>query len=488
MEIKSFIKRLDKISQEYCYELSYRGERIVLYRKGTLLTIPIEFYENEICIYLYSRTTSWDGAGDRTDMNDVFSVLPALFLRVNTINISSTLFDIEHPLGQGDDGAITDVEIYARYITFTQPCKDGLFPRSNESLNKISEILNFITQYEASLYYFIESNEIEKPDCIYQDLNLHIWAMTIIKSLYEDVNSDSVLYNKRINPSWYYFRSKRENISVLLSPKTAQMLRIMVENKLKDVKYYGGEGYNFYKTDATLNCYTEFNKSKILAIFRSLEEDFNSILYVPIENRLIAIANRHIIFLQCDCDSRVYALGKELIINRRKEEQKALFDGNVYHWSAKIDGARFEELTRELLIRRRGIVKVSCTSITNEPDANADIICIWDSPALADMPQDERRGPIQRRKVIVQCKAWSKNIGKNDVPSIRDTLDRFDAEGFLVVTSKFITRSLFDHMEALRRKGIWADYWDRSEIEIMLDENPDLVSKYSDVVSYDYSA
>ncbi len=486
MEIHSFKNQLDKISRKYFYEPDDQEDRIVLRRKETLLAVPIELHENEVIIYLYARTGSWDGDGDRTDMNDIFSFLPALFMRVNEINISCTLLDIEHPIGQGKNGSISEVEVYARYISFTQPYQNGFLPCSKESLNTIEKILDTVTQYEVSLYHFIESSADLKSKCVYQDLDLHVWAMKLVKVLKENPTSDSILYNMRVNPSWYYFRSKREGVSVVFAPKTAFMLREMISRKT-NVHNYHSEGFSFYKTSITLNAFSDSNKSKILSVFEALGEVLGLVVFVPIENRLIAISEKHIVSLECECDRKIYSFGKEAVIQRRKEEQSILFDGNIYKWAPKIDGSRFEELTRELLIRRHGVIKVKNTSVTNEPDANADLICIWDSPALTDMPQDEKHGPVQRRKIVVQCKGWSKNIGKNDIPSIRDTLDRFEASGMLVVSSKSIARSLFDHMVALRRKGIWADYWDRAELEDMLDCNPDLVSKYNDIVSFDES-
>lgn len=484
MEIESFIKSLDKMARKYFYEPSYREERIVLCREETLLTVPIEFYEDEVVIYLYSRTTSWDGEGDRTDMNDIFSFLPSLFLRIHNINISSTLLDIEHPLGQGEDGAIRAIEVYARYITFSQPYRNGFLPRSKESINTIENILKAITEYELNLYYLIECDEDDEARCIYKDLNLHVWAMTIVKSIKENPKLDSVLYNKRINPSWYYFRSKEKNVSVVFAPKTTYMLRKYIEEK-GGINSYSSENYNFYKSNTTLNSFKNSDKEKARSILTDLGENADKIIYVPLENRLIALAENNIVSLECECDRKIYSQGKEAVISRRKREQDFLFEGNVYKWKDSIDGARFEEFSRELLIRTHGVIKVSNTSVTNEPDSNADLICIWDSASLSDMPQDENYGPIQRRKIVVQCKAWSKSIGKNDIPSIRDTLDRFDAGGMLIVTSKSIARSLFDHFEILRRKGIWVDYWDRSHIESMLDENPDLVSKYNDIVSFE---
>lgn len=68
-----FIEKLKSISKEFSYDANCRDDGlIVLSRENTLLTISIRFYDNGVHIYLYARTTSWDGDGDRTDMNDIF--------------------------------------------------------------------------------------------------------------------------------------------------------------------------------------------------------------------------------------------------------------------------------------------------------------------------------------------------------------------------------------------------------------------------------
>lgn len=483
MEIKTFIAELDKTSREYFYEPSYREDRIVLCKDETLLTVSIEFSGEKVAIYLYARTGSWDGDGDRSDMNDVFSTLPTLFLRLHNIKISCSLLDIEHPLGQGGDGAIRAVELYGRYIVFTQPYIDGLLPRTKESLGTINSILKAITEYECSLYFFIESNEREESKCVYEDANLDAWATVISKSLGENLDVRSTIYNWRVNPNWYYFRSANSKLSVLFAPKTAFMFQKLFE-KSDAFEVFNADGYTFCKSGQTLNAFHDEIASKLRRVLFELEGDKSTSYLIPIENRLILISEQHIFFQEIECDRRTYSSGKEAVIFRRKKEQDFLFEGKTYQWSENIDGARFEEFTRELLARREGVVQVRNTSVTNEPDANADLICTWDTSSLTDMPQNKECGPVQRRRIVVQCKAWSKNIGKNDVPSIRDTLDRHDADGMLIVVSKSIARSLFEHMLALRRKGIWADYWDKAQIEDFLDETPDLVNKYPDIVSY----
>ncbi|MBP2836921.1 restriction endonuclease [Dickeya parazeae] len=483
MNFELFIKALENVSKEYSYNASSRGDSlIVLSREKTLLTVSLEFYEKGVHIYLYARTNSWDGDGDRTDMNDVFSTFPALFLRAD-IGISCTLFNIEHPMGQGENKAINSSEIYARYITFTQPYQDNLFSISEEAIKTIKFIFNSIFEYESNLFRFIEYDENIQPNYTYHGLNLHVWATTIIKCLGENITSEDITYNSRTNPTWYYFKSDSSRVSIIFSPKTANTFNHFINYK-DNLRVFHDNEYVFVKTDNTFNALLKEEALIVRRIVDNLEDERSNIIHIPIENKLICISKYHIVTLECDCSLQKYNLAKNEIIKRRKKEQDFLFYKNTYIWAEKIDGDRFESFSRELLERNAGVIRVYNTSLTNEPDANADLICIWDTTNLASMPQHEGRSPIQRRKVVVQCKAWKKNIGKNDIPSIRDTLDRFDAQGMLVIVSKNITRSLFDHIEVLRRKGIWADFWDRDHIEKILDDNPDIISKYNDIVSF----
>lgn len=478
-----FIEKLKSISKEFSYDANCRDDGlIVLSRENTLLTISIRFYDNGVHIYLYARTTSWDGDGDRTDMNDIFSTYPALYMRVD-IGVSCTLLNIEHPLGQGVNGAINSIELYARYLTFTQPYNNGLFSISEESLNVIRKIFKSITDYEENLYYFIDHDESFQPHYTTYGLNLHMWATTIIKCLGEKISSKELCYNARKNPNWYYFKSERYKISIIFSPKTANVFRFFIKDK-NNFNVLQDAVCTFLKTDKTLNAFLKNELIIVREIVEELESETSEIIYVPIENKLICISLNHIFFLTCDCGIQKYNLAKNIVISRRKQEQDFLFNKDTYIWAESINGGRFESFSRELLERVPGIIRVYNTSVTNEPDANADLICIWDTTDLAGMPQIKDRSPVQRRKIVVQCKAWKKNIGKNDIPSIRDTLDRFDAQGMLIIASKKITKSLVEHIDVLKRKGIWADFWDRDYIEKLLDDNPDVALKYKDIVSF----
>lgn len=478
MELKKFKQEIRKIASELLYQVKEQEDRLLLGRESTLLTIPFDFYEEKVTFYLFARTTSWDAPGERTDLNDILSTLPAIFLRIESPHISSTLFDIENPCG-----IAPEIEVYARYIAFTQPNNYSLLDRSTETLSIIRNILETLTVYESNLHHFMEFDLSIEQDSSFKDKKLRQWASFISNALSEDLDAENITFNKRINPHWFYYRSQISKMSIYLAPVTSKSMTNLLSHLTPWEKYEDADFF-FFKSKYTQNAATRYDVNTIVNLLQTLENNETNVNLIPIENRLIALSKNYIIFKESECDRQAYVNGRKHIIKRRKQEQNFLFEGNVYVWSDSIDGGRFEGLIRDLLSKRNDILQVRNTSVTNEPDANADLICIWYTTSLSDMPQHEDIPPVQKKKIVVQCKAWAKNIGKNDLPSIRDTLDRFDADGMLVATSKTVSRSLFEHFEVLRKKGIWVDYWNRASIEDMLDNHPELIEKYSDIISY----
>lgn len=65
--------------------------------------------EGLIYPYILVRTLSWDLPGERTDANEILSVLIAAFLRINNY-ASCRIWDIPHPV------QVPDTEVYARYL------------------------------------------------------------------------------------------------------------------------------------------------------------------------------------------------------------------------------------------------------------------------------------------------------------------------------------------------------------------------------------
>jgi hypothetical protein len=160
--------------------------------------------------------------------------------------------------------------------------------------------------------------------------------------------------------------------------------------------------------------------------------------------------------------------------------QKSL-DTNI--WNGEIDGGEFELFIRELLQREPGVRWIRQVSASNEPDGRRDLICEWITPPLPGQQLMPEQNPYFVRRVIVQCKARKKSVGKSEISDIRDTIDHHEAHGFFVAVSTNITRELTEYFEKLRYGGrYWIDWWTRSEIEERLLLNLDIVERFPNVV------
>jgi len=450
-------------------------DHLVIARENGRLTFSVQFTETGVFVYLYFRTTSWDWDGERTDLNDLLSVLPAAFFRLVRPFMSCVLYDIEHPVG-----GMPECEVYARYIGFGQP--EGSLSLSEDSVDRLKGILAAFVLYEHSVGLFLMFDRSVKASYSFKDEELKAWVVRVQAALDLTASESEWTYNLRTNPHWMFFRSLEAGASVYHSPKTAVALREFMSGGAAWTEM-SGPTVRFFKSELAHNAASNEDISRCSRVLERLEGNAAGHAFIPFENRLVGIGADHVVILEVDCDRAVYNSGRDAVVQRQRLEHEVLFDGRVYSWAQKVDGGRFEEFTRDLLSRRSGVVHVRQTSVTNEGDANADLLCIWEVPSLADVKQPDKSVPLERRTLVVQCKAWSRAVGKNDIPDIRDTLDRHEASGILIVAMS-VRRSLVEHLAILRKQDIWADYWGRGEIEEQLDANPDLVRKYADIVSF----
>lgn len=475
MQRAEFKAALEQITGDLRLQINRATEdHFIVSRPCSRLKFSLEFTESGVFVYLYFRTTSWDWDGERTDLNDVLSVLPAILLRIGPPYASCLLYDIEHPVG-----AMPESEVYARYIAFGQPT--GHLSLTADSVVRVAAMLRAMTAYEFHLGGFIDIEPNGSDHFSFEDEALLQWVAAVRQALGQSQDVEAS-YCVRTNPRWKFYRSKAAGASVCHSPTTVAQLRIVIEAS-SPWKELEGPTVRFFRSESAHNAAPNDEVERGRGILAQLEGTADGISLVPLENRLIILGKEHLVFLETDCDRAVYNSGRQDVVARQRQEHEILFDGCVYKWSEKIGGARFEEFTRDLLSRKTGVVQVRRTSITNEGDANADLLCVWDVASLADVKQPDQAAPIERRTIVVQCKAWGRAVGKADVADIRDTLDRHDASGILVVAPS-VRRSLYEHLQALHKRNIWADYWDRSELEEQLDSNPDLVRKYNDIVAY----
>ena len=84
----------------------------------------------------------------------------------------------------------------------------------------------------------------------------------------------------------------------------------------------------------------------------------------------------------------------------------------------------------------------------------------------------------------MQCKAYSKSVGKADVSDIRDTIEFHKAKGYFLAVSSYVTNPLISHLESLKENhNYFVNWWTRDEIEKRLKLNEDILVKYRDIVT-----
>jgi hypothetical protein len=172
-------------------------DHLVLSRPSGRLTFSLEFTESGVFIYLYFRTTSWDWDGERTDLNDVLSVLPAVFLRIGAPYASCMLYDIEHPAGE-----MPESEVYARYIVFMQP--EGILSLSTDTVERLTEILLALAIYETHLGGFLAfvPNAVDRYS--FEDERLLQWVSKVRAALGQTEDAEAS-YCSRTNPRWMFY-------------------------------------------------------------------------------------------------------------------------------------------------------------------------------------------------------------------------------------------------------------------------------------------
>ena len=105
---------------------------------------------------------------------------------------------------------------------------------------------------------------------------------------------------------------------------------------------------------------------------------------------------------------------------------------------------------------------------TNNPDGGRDIII-------------RRKEGENRKLTICQCKAYQNSVNKSHVTDIRDTLDYYEATGFLLAVTSDITAPLIDHLTSLEKKYD-VDWWTRRELFKIMRQYPSLVNAYQDII------
>lgn len=418
--------------------------------------------------------------GDKTDLNDVFALIVATYLKCFKYDSSMVIRNVSDNIM----GLNTEVD-YSILIPYQINPVLVYNKNSADWVNAIEELIYGLFNLQ---FVFWKVMGCPCDKCI-KEANLDsVLEYKLPKVLNEKIKSAKINGTKeshlsRKHPTWDYFNNFSKGISLVKSVELVKLLDVLIANSKHRI--FKSDNCIFFLTDNIKNI---IPNSSIKVAHKILQEmdgtKFEEVKLLPFENTFLAFGKEFILLKVCNIGFDKYREHKEKIRKRYIEESKFLFPPSQFVWSIKIDADRFESLVMELLRRERFTKWIRKAGATNESDNGRDLIA--EIVDITKVSYDKKGTGIfesEVRKVVVQCKAYSKSIGKSEVSDIRDTIEFHKSDGFFLVVSTIVTNSLIRHLELLKEKhGYFIDWWTRDEIELRLKQHEDILVKYSDIL------
>lgn len=430
--------------------------------------------KNEYCLSIKFRFRSWHASGDRTDLNDITSIIVSIYLRF-LLKTSFKFIDIEHPILDNE------LELYGREIIPVQPM-DCIIDFTNRcQKNYFEELIlqfNFINEI---LFNIFECSFDIKDEHSYTNKELDQWIRSITQII---ETNNSKIYNSRTNPKWLYY--KDENISIVKSKHLVDSLfHIYSNNKIEPIEGINGKLFIDDNIKNIVN-YTLYNLAK--KILKTLEKSTSSFILIPLENISILIGKENLISFKNDGSFDNFIKEKELIRLRHFQETQILFkeDNILLEINTQEDSNLFEDLIVELLKKESHIFWARKVAPTNQPDNGRDIICKFNSKYRNNI-FDENETRLDYKKLIVQCKTNLKgskkqSIGKSNV-DVAYTIFDYKPDGYMIITNTQITTRLTEYLETIgARENMYIDWWNKEDVEERLLKYPELIYKFSKIV------
>jgi len=366
--MNSILEAVRKVATEK--QMSIRGNDQELHLSQKFLHTMINFEkidDDSAFIYLAHRTSSWELPGERTDVHDLFSVLLAVYLRLNPIAFSSVLWDVFNPAIP-----VPKTEIYARYLTLEQPYH-SIIHRDQDSLTELATLFDYLGEFEW-LFPRIFTWKRDADQGFSFDEEVERWAEHVAQATGESAQEarvsdyDNVQFNRRWGPDWLYYRSIRKKITVVESPHTVEALNLLLKdtgfkNDIIGIKHHL---YISSRVRSAVSLHVERLGRKILQHLNGSKSKY--IISIPIENRVLFAEGNYFIVLSRVCNLYEFNKEMQLIEQRHHKEALLLFPANRFIWNDKIDDDRFELLIRELLEREPGVVRVRKVGKSRDPD------------------------------------------------------------------------------------------------------------------------
>lgn len=395
------------------------------------------------------------------------------------MGFSSSLFDMVNEFTG------IETELYARFMSIEQP-QGPIYPLEKTGIDVASKAILALSQFPAWLETYMEW--VEGPAGNYPESSdwrkATNWAQQIMSPLNLPENTEKAQWMARVNPTWLHFRSVRPSVSVLRVPGVSKALHEAVA-QTQQWQVVRQTNRLLFVSEQAMNSVSLRELGLIKKILRACGEGSWSAepLIIPLDNRLVAVGASHLISIYRDCGRKRFEKDRDRIKQTFAETISILFPAPRFEWKDDIGDDDFEQLILTLLARDPQVQWVRKVGSTRDRDAGRDLLAEWMTLPLPGEILPKGAPPLSLRRVVIQCKAYTRPVDKSRVTDIRDVVEHHGATGYFLAVSSSLTSGLFEHLDRLRLGGkLWVDWWTRPEIEEKLQVYPDIISKFSHIV------
>ena len=426
------------------------------------------------------RTSGWQFDGDRGDIHDVLSLIWGAVLRAFGI-ASVRLVDEPHI-------AISS-EIGARHLLLHQsPWKitESSFVTARESLNAWTA---FAFHLLDDVFDWDRATALTRPDlAMDRKPEYPKWADRIIRYLR---NPTDATVTRRVFPRWVYFSSQDRGVTVVRLSVTRVSSLTAILRPFVPEGVNGEESYALF-ANGIPNAIPHKLIKRARKILLLTDDKSSGAVMLPLDSHCLFIGDKTIVALRGECGRDRFDEERKKMIARRSGENRVFMAECTIEWRTPLMAGDLEDLCLDLIRREPGVFRAKAVGSMNDRDGGRDVLIDWKVPSAHATSRDgvdNHDGVAQEGnrtrfiRVIAQVKSRSRTIGKRDVQDIRDTLEHYEAEGFLLIAHPRISASLVDHLDKLGKTKMRTGWWETRDIEERLRRHPDIAKRYPQLVA-----
>ncbi|MGY2019896.1 restriction endonuclease [Nocardia gipuzkoensis] len=482
-----FVEYISDLAEELQFELLNTNGRLRLSAPcPSPLSFYIEAYGGQLFVYFVCRADGFNWLNDRTDIHDLYSIYLACKLASGGL-ASCSLIDEEHP--------VVPEEMYARFVVLSQP-NGGWYTDDHEGRAQLEALIRAFSEAETDLHCLGgpcgHQGAREDMSVSFDDEKLVAWKDDILVALdLDEAELDEIedhrypIYRK--SPYWFHFYVPEVGFSAAVAEDLGLLLEYCSHPQEQRKR---GTDALLFRRGILENALNYEELAEVFVAFKKVYgNEIDSATVIPLEDRVVVANGGRIVIQGLDAGALSFRRGVNRTIADQDDFLAWARPDRKFKWISPVPPGRFERLIYSLINAEPNVTMVRLVGATNDRDGGRDLIVDLAEPRYSDLnslPDYDFEQPILKTyRIIVQCKTKrdpDKSVSKSDVTDIRDTVERYGADGYWLFVSSIVTSSLIDHLEALKNKLLFVKWWTRLEIEESLRKNPRLVEVFSDIV------